>query len=1192
MALSETDNGCSGEKEEAIDAIVKMCVLSGFREKSEAMSLISSLPQVHGDPAENETVTQRFLVIMNIYQEMPHLLDPHLEWMMKTILEFVKSENSPPSLVHLSFKFLYIICKVRGYKIFMQLFPHEVSDVQPVLELLSRQDPDDSETWETRYMLLLWLSMTCLIPFDLSRLDGHLESEDGKAREPIMDRILAIAKSYLVVSGSPRNAASVLVSKFMTRPDVKQKRLGDFLDWSLTIISQTSDHSMTDIVVLDGALQSLAKLFKHGKRDDLLQYAPTVLQCLEQKHLSESSEAMLRKLGVKLIQRLGLNFLKPRLAAWRYQRGSRSLAANLAKSQPTSTSTALTPEMEIQEQEEDYDIPEEVETVIEHLLVGLKDKETVVRWSAAKGIGRVTGRLPKELADEVVGSVLDCFSFQETDNAWHGGCLALAELGRRGLLLPSRLCNVVPLIVKSLTYEEKRGACSVGSNVRDSACYVCWSFARAYEPKELQPFVNQIASALLITAVFDRNVNCRRAASAAFQENVGRQGTFPHGIDILTTADYYAVGNLNNCYLNISAYIAGFPEYTKSMIDHLVAMKINHWDGAVRELATKALHNLTPKAPDYMATTVLPQLLSMAVSIDLLGRHGAILACGEITHALYKVVNRTVEDIISPECVDALKNIHNVLNERKQYKGFGGLLMRPAICGLIEKMSLSKMPFKNDPIITGWQWIIDDTIQSLHLFSSDDRDGIIVAVVSALSALCEEYYQDHSGQADPQMQDVLVSQYIEGLKNQQMLTRSGSALALGSLPRAMIKGKLKQIFEGLQQMCVVSQKEGNFTEARRDAVKSIAQVCVKAGVCTNGSPDSVICSENISEVYGVLLSGLNDYTTDSRGDVGAWVREAAMTSLMEVTLLVASSAPEVLSPDLVKPMMCCLAQQAAEKIDRYREHAGNIFLRLLHSTEPAVPHIPHREELLNIFPAETINGLNWKAPSQAFKYITQLLGLPEYQYHTLLGLSVSVGGITESTVHFSSQSLFDFLKKIEKDGVALAQFGDTLLSIFRGNLHNDRVSVPLLKMLNQMLSNGCFEIFTKQENHPFCVDILALCKELKKSKDVSKLRACIDVFCGLIQFQGEVRRKVLSQLLMLLCHPFPVIRKTTASQMYEMFLIYEDVIDQEVLDDVVTLLSDAKWESDIATVRTHRNQLCDWLGVARPQPVAKGSAQI
>lgn len=80
------------------------------------------------------------------------------------------------------------------------------------------------------------------------------------------------------------------------------------------------------------------------------------------------------------------------------------------------------------------------------------------------------------------------------------------------------------------------------------------------------------------------------------------QGTFPHGIDILTTADYFAVGNISNCFLIISVFIAGFQEYTKPMIDHLVSMKINHWDGAIRELSAKALHNLTPLVPEYMAT--------------------------------------------------------------------------------------------------------------------------------------------------------------------------------------------------------------------------------------------------------------------------------------------------------------------------------------------------------------------------------------------------------------------------------------------------------------------------------------------------------------------------------------------------------------------------------------------------------------
>ena len=111
-----------------------------------------------------------------------------------------------------------------------------------------------------------------------------------------------------------------------------------------------------------------------------------------------------------------------------------------------------------------------------------------MRWSAAKGIGRITGRLPADLADEVVGSLIELFSPRETDGAWHGSCLALAELGRRGLLLPARLGQVVPHILTALVYDERKGSFSVGSHIRDAACYVCWAFARAYDPLLLQPY--------------------------------------------------------------------------------------------------------------------------------------------------------------------------------------------------------------------------------------------------------------------------------------------------------------------------------------------------------------------------------------------------------------------------------------------------------------------------------------------------------------------------------------------------------------------------------------------------------------------------------------------------------------------------------------------------------------------------------
>lgn len=87
--------------------------------------------------------------------------------------------------------------------------------------------------------------------------------------------------------------------------------------------------------------------------------------------------------------------------------------------------------------------------------------------------------------------------------------------------------------------------------------------------------------------MYYREINCRRAAAAAFQEHVGRQGTFPHGIDIITTADYFSLSNRTEAYLKISPKIAEYPEYRESMVSHLVSVKLEHWDQSIRELTAK-----------------------------------------------------------------------------------------------------------------------------------------------------------------------------------------------------------------------------------------------------------------------------------------------------------------------------------------------------------------------------------------------------------------------------------------------------------------------------------------------------------------------------------------------------------------------------------------------------------------------------
>lgn len=99
-------------------------------------------------------------------------------------------------------------------------------------------------------------------------------------------------------------------------------------------------------------------------------------------------------------------------------------------------------------------------------------------------------------------------------------------------------------------------------------------------------------------------------------------------------------------HISSSVHIAQYKEYTKPLIDHLLARKVTHWDTAIRELAAKALGNLTFRDPRYMVETVLPNLLDMLSSIDLNIRHGSVLAVAEILESLHANSDEKIDNII------------------------------------------------------------------------------------------------------------------------------------------------------------------------------------------------------------------------------------------------------------------------------------------------------------------------------------------------------------------------------------------------------------------------------------------------------------------------------------------------------------------------------------------------------------------
>ncbi|XP_011865043.1 PREDICTED: tubulin-specific chaperone D [Vollenhovia emeryi] len=1135
------------------------CGFSTFKEVDEVTALIAELRRPDLLASLVERNRDRFNFILTQYQDQHHLLDPYLERILESLLSIIKDDDCPENVKHNAFKYLFIIMSVKTYKRIVTYLPHEVGDLLPVLRMLEKQDPNDVKTWETRYVLLVWLSIISKIPFPLSRLET---SENLDPEQTIIVRILKVCKLYCLSTDACAVAAVFLIASFLTRSDVKKLYLEEMIMWCLKCIESNP--------LRHGPLAVIASILKHSAREDVKPYSQMLLDNMLKLRLSDNPADLIRKFGTKVVQRIGLVLLRTKLASWRYQKMSRpiSLMPNAKADIDNTESIVDIKKLSISNDNEDQDIPPAIEDIIEQLVQGLRDKAITIRWSAAKGIGRITARLPIDLADDVLGFVLNLFSGRESDSAWHGGCLALAELGRRGLLLPHRLSDVIPVVLQALVFDEPRTYGSIGYLIRDAACYICWSFPRAYDPHVFERYVKEIAAMLLVVTCFDREINCRRAASAAFQENVGRQGNVPHGIDILTLADYFEVGVRSHTYLKISVQIAQYEEYTKPLIDHLVAKKVTHWDTAIRELSAKSLFNLTTADPHYMTTKVLPALLNMLNSIDLNVRHGAVLATAEILEALYNHCNDKIENIIGAFATIDITDIVRTFRTRGQFKGLGGELMKQACAVLIKKCSTVHFPIHFTDVVDDWQKLLEECL-------SHEVSAVKLKAAEAHTNFFVEYYVD----IDYDARSAVVNRYLESLQSNSQSIRIGFAQAIGHFSLFVIRERVKDVINSLITCTHVSENTLKWAESRKEALHSLIMVLQTLGI------DEVDKWQPfVPDLYNCYLLALKEYTLDSRGDIGAWVREAAMIGLHVLTNLVSQAKLlSVLSEDLMAGIIGGVAQQAVERIDGIRAQAGTVFSALIHS-DPPLPNVPYHDELKAIFPYnECKETIEWRMESATFPRFIKMLSFPPYKINLLRGIIFSVGGISESLVKYSSVSLFTYLQEIDEAG--LKDLCEKILDIFEESHKNERMITSMLAFLDRLLSSGCIQSVLDDADNTISERILTLLKhEIKYSSNIKLLISSINVFCQLLQVRGPVAKRAFCQLSIFLCHKYRSLRKTTAIRTYETLTLYGEEMDiaEEDLTNILTKLNATDWEQPIPDLRPIRNNLCELMDVSAP----------
>ena len=1178
----------------------------------------------------------RTIMILYSYLEQPGLLDPILPdiipLMTNTMLElintYLKSKNEEQKVIFENIlslsQIIYNICKIRGFGPISKFFSSEVSIFENVINFLISLPVVHVSNWTVNYVLILWSSLLAMVPFDIDTIDS---------KGFLINNLFSYLKEELLVSSNVRDISAYGLSKFLTRPDlIKKKYLYNYINESIKKMMNPKENG--NIFTMLGICLSLCELFKNGLPKDLEEFVGPIVEKLINFEFPENikSSGVWRKTFTKLIQRVVLVMLKPRSQAWRYKIKIRTA---LEKQDETKKMEEEKNEIKEEKDELDYEINfDYLETIIDFLINNLSDKEYIVRWSAAKGLGRLCERLTKSMVEEIFGNLFELLKDLENEYAWNGTCLCIAELCKRGMILPERLVELIPYLEKALLFEIDKGTFVTGSNVRDSACYIVWALARAFTTDIMKKYVERLAKTLILTILFDKEVNCRRAASAAFQENIGRQGNFPHGIEILTEADYFTLGSRNNCYFNISIFIAQYEEYYKSIVDYLYSNRLIHVESQIREISSTALSLLVPFNPKYFVDEIIPKLIKNCTSPSLRVRHGSLIGIGNIllglngkwdfyhksrinrNQMLNSLSNKDRKILADSDYrkqfekyydnikyIDNLKYLTNKkeltreildlvkkIDEAKLYRGKGSEIMRNGVNDFIKLFSEVKLPINEDDFIYFHDILLDNIRQS----KNDIQDGACESLKIFNLSYGNEFGKNEK--VMNKLESIFLDMINQSVNNDNIHVTKGYTSAIVTFNHELLFKHYDLLIDSLIKNTKMKYNQKNELTKNNDpitrkcAVESLTYISIKY---INEK------EKDLDKIIEAILNSFNDYEMDPKiGDVGSNVRMASVTGILKIIYnLFTYKKYEIFDKYLLRALNEVF-RQLAEKIPLVRKITGNEIQKFFYllkdeDKETLKTKIPKYEELTNIFLTdidfddnENVFNIKWIESEFSYPKIMPIIEFDEYNESFIEGLIRSISCISEDVHKSSINELKKVLEKKRNDKKHLIEkIFKVSLNIFKKHAKDDRFIESLESALSHLLS---INIFINNDYLEYYNSIYSCVRsENIESKNIHKLLNSIDIYYYLLFIERETKfniiNKSMKSILFLMCHKYPVVRKKAAEKLYLFLSALDDYesfgISEEDFEHVNSILIEVDWTEKLINIKERRNTIADLLKI-------------
>ncbi|TVY40914.1 Tubulin-specific chaperone D [Lachnellula subtilissima] len=1055
--------------------------------------------------------TDRLVILLEPFQELPQLLDPHLDKLVPVLADaFLADLQSPPSknqhavdsqlLVPVSrsiCRLLYTFCKIRGEKVIVRFLSTETRHLELLLSAIEAGSGKSATTsdawgWEERYITLLWLSQLLLAPFDLASISSadtvditqaavsHLEWPPNVPAVAL--RVIPLAIQYLSSPGKERDAAKILLVRIATRRDMQQLGiLRSLIRWAVlelqpSEVIQPAYHYIGILSFIAGVLVSSIGT------TDMSSFLPSIFQLSQDISSSENvvfnaiqSSAVARKTVIKVL---------------------RSIAAlDLSSSSEGS---------------------ERVESIIGTLLEYISDLATPVRLAASKALSMVALKLEPEMAAQVVEAVIDSLAAGvkwleppvnnrgfHISNAnpleWHGLILTLSHLLYRRSVPLESLDSILTYLAIGLSFEQRStSGSSIGANVRDASCFGIWALARRFSTKELSSVTIKaaalsspqkasalqcLATELVISGCLDPAGNIRRGASAALQELIGRHpDTVEEGIQVVQVVDYHSVALRSRAVQETAPQAARLSShYYEGLKLALLGWRgVQDNDATMRRTIATGFGSVVWTNPDYtkirlIITDLASRLRSLQVreageahglilclasvinglQLDVSDiksglegdLHGFVLSLGTFEGSVFEFLN-TFETSKSPELL--AESASRLM-----------LAMYPVLRADVALRLLSPRGVKDNDIVVSFL-----EIPSLDLDASFEH-------VTRYLGTIEELYQNSQvcrpNEGICKTMRNLLSRFL-ALDDIDPVSEAaaGFLFLLDSSERSLV------ILDWIQRASSSNRNgEGKiylrallkaFPIAQQPQILKVVRLRWDAG---QERHDIEICSTillalrtsmALPHCVAIVGEGLDDYTTDARGDIG---------SLLRIEAAKAAGAMKE------KTLFGKLLRVSVEKLDKVRAEGQRAL---------GAPTLPLQEY---------------------FAYFLDLALQSSEMVSLFEGYVVSADAGSEDVVRASRAALVEF------------GHGELVCETVFTVMKNERVQVSAMEVMGFLFDMGIAR-FEKQM-------FMFVQGAHYQTKNVRKLEAAVKLYGGM-----EAFKKLTSMLL----HPYPTIRSLVAEELF------------------------------------------------------------